>query len=92
MFKSLKDSIQKYSKSNNMLHSNQLEKVSNIWIEIVGNHISKNTQVKFIKNKTLFIETATPVWRNELELQKETIYQKLLTKIGQTTIKEIRFI
>ena len=71
---------------------NETITIEKIWDEIVGDPIKKNTEIISFKNKTLIIKTSTPVWRNEISLQKTTILKKLQTKISQNKIKLIKLI
>ena len=94
MFKSLKEAIDIYSKKKNLSINLDLEEISRAWKEAVGERVYMNAQVKFVKNQRLFIQTTTPVWRAELDLQKEIIIKKLIGCLRTETvsIKEIKFI
>ena len=50
------------------------------WKKIVGNEVSKNTELIKIENKTLFIRCLSPVWKSELQYQKKEIIKKIKTK------------
>ena len=41
------------------------------WKQIVGKEISKKTELVKIENKTLFIKCSSPVWKTELQYQKQ---------------------
>ena len=64
------------------------QKALEIWSEIVGETVSKNTEPISIEHGILNIKTTTPVWRQELQFQKKKIIEKLNKKL----IKDIRFI
>ena len=68
------------------------QKALEIWPEIVGKTVSKNTEPISIEHGILSIKTTTPVWRQELQFQKKQIIEKLNKKLNKTLIKDIRFI
>ena len=63
-----------------------------IWGQIVGEPIKKNTEIISFKNQTLKIKVSTPVWRNEIALQKTTILKKIQNKTSINKIKSIKLI
>jgi predicted nucleic acid-binding Zn ribbon protein len=88
----LKEILNKYFQGKELKKINETIAIEKIWNEIVGDAIKKNTKIISFKNKTLIIKTSTPVWRNEISLQKTTILKKLQTKISQNKIKLIKLI
>ena len=68
------------------------QKALEIWSEIVGETVSKNTEPISIEHGILNIKTTTPVWRQELQFQKKKIIEKLNKKLNKKLIKDIRFI
>ncbi len=62
------------------------------WEEAVGEVIAANTEPVEVQFGKLIVKTATPVWRQELQLQKRDILEKLNNTIGKNAIKEIQFI
>ncbi len=53
------------------------------WKKIVGEKISKKTELVKIEKTTLFIKCKNPTWKTELQYQKK----ELLEKISETTNK-----
>lgn len=92
MAQELKEILNKYFQGKELKKINETITIEKIWDEIVGDPIKKNTEIISFKNKTLIIKTSTPVWRNEISLQKTTILKKLQTKISQNKIKLIKLI
>lgn len=92
MAQELKEILNKYFQGKELKKINETIAIEKIWNEIVGDAIKKNTKIISFKNKTLIIKTSTPVWRNEISLQKTTILKKLQTKISQNKIKLIKLI
>lgn len=61
-----------------------------VWREVVGDKISQNVETKEIRNGVLFLEAKTPVWRNEIQLIKNNIINKLNKKLKNNIIKDLR--
>ena len=57
--------------------------LQNKWNIILGSKIANATKVVKIQNKTLYIKSKNPTWKNELQYQKKEI----LKKINQQTNK-----
>jgi predicted nucleic acid-binding Zn ribbon protein len=62
------------------------------WEEVVGRKISKNTEPQSVEHGTLTVSVSNPAWRQELIFKKKEIIKQLNKKIGENTIKELRFI
>ena len=82
----------------NFLEKNGLEKGVNqnksieLWPEIVGEKISKNTEPQTVESGTLIIKTKNSAWRQELIFKQSEILESINKKLGKNTIKAIRFI
>jgi len=61
------------------------------WEEIVGDHIAKAAGAVKITQGILFVHVQTSTWRNELLLRKQEIIAKLNERLGNDTVKDIRF-
>ena len=64
----------------------------NIWNEIVGETVAKNTEPDRVEHGVIIIKVSSPTWRQELYFQKKEIIQKINNKIGKSVIRDIRFI
>ena len=62
------------------------------WKEVVGEKISKSTEPQGVEHGTLTVSVSNPTWRQELVFKKKEIIKELNKKIGENTIKEVRFI
>ena len=62
------------------------------WEVVVGKKISENTEVQGVEHGTLTVSVSNPAWRQELLFKKKEIIEQLNKKIGENTIKEVRFI
>ena len=92
MAEKLKEILENYLNGESFKEINETITLENAWKEVVGNLINKNTQIISFKNKTLTVKTTTPVWRNELFLQKKNILEKIKTKLKKNKINEIKLI
>ena len=63
-----------------------------LWNEVVGEKISKNTEAISVEHGILTVNVSNPTWRQELVFKQQEIIKQLNTKLGQNTIKEVRFI
>ena len=63
-----------------------------VWDEVVGENIAENTSAEKIEHGTLTVKVENSSWRQELVFKKKEIIEKLNSKLGKKTIKEIRFI
>ena len=61
-----------------------------IWEEVVGRSVAKNCTPEEVKHGILIVRASTPVWRNEIAIKKKEILEKLNTKLGKKTIKDMR--
>ncbi|MCH2447337.1 MAG: DUF721 domain-containing protein [Candidatus Marinimicrobia bacterium] len=61
-----------------------------IWEEVVGRSVAKNCTPEEVKHGILIVRALTPVWRNEIAIKKKEILEKLNTKLGKETIKDMR--
>ena len=64
----------------------------NIWNEIVGDTVAKNTQPDRVEHGVIIVKVSSPTWRQELYFQKKEIIQKINNTIGKNVIRDIRFI
>jgi len=63
-----------------------------IWAEVVGQSVAKNTEPESVEHGVMIVKTETPTWRQELLFQKKQIIEKLNKKLNKKVIKDIRFI
>jgi len=83
--------IKNFLKKSGLNSGVEQQKALKLWGEIVGDSISKNTEPMSIKNGTMIIKTTNPVWKQELQIQKAEIIEKLNHRLKKNIIKEIRF-
>ena len=89
--KSIKNLLSDYFKGSDFKEINETINLNKSWNKIVGNTISKNTEIESIKNGKITIKTTNPIWRNELTFQKEDLLNRLKKEEPEINIKEIEF-
>ena len=68
------------------------QKAIDLWEEVVGQKIKENTEPLEVQFGILTVKTKNPVWRQELQIQKEDIIKSINKKLVKTMIKDLRFI
>ncbi|MAV69249.1 MAG: hypothetical protein CMG04_00340 [Candidatus Marinimicrobia bacterium] len=63
-----------------------------IWAEVVGHKIAENSEAQSIDAGVIIVRTKTPAWRQELQLQKPQIINKINEALTKKIIKDIRFV
>ena len=63
-----------------------------MWDKIVEPKVRKNTEATTIESGVLTVKSTNAVWRQELQLKKRKIIEKLNKKIGKEIVKDIRFL
>jgi len=61
------------------------------WESVMGKTVARYTSNLYIQNSTLFVETSSPIVRNELLMMKEEIRVRLNEVAGSELIKAIIF-
>tara|TARA_Y100000996_G_scaffold266376_1_gene209599 strand:- start:821 stop:1096 length:276 start_codon:yes stop_codon:yes gene_type:complete len=67
-------------------------KALSIWADVVGDKIAENSDPQSIDAGVLIVRTKTPAWRQELQLQKPQIINKINEALTKKLIKDIRFV
>jgi len=62
------------------------------WGKIVGEKISKNTEVVSVEGGVLIIKAKNSAWRQELQIQKIDILNSINKEPAKKLIKDIRFV
>ena len=69
---------------------NELDLIKS-WESVMGKTVMRYTGNLYIQNNTLFVETTSPIVRNELLMMKEEIRVRLNEVAGKELIKTIIF-
>ncbi len=88
---SLSDVLKSYVQENNLGRKlSELDLIKS-WEEVMGKTVARYTGNLYIQNSTLFVETTSPIVRNELLMMKEEIRLRLNEVVGKELIKTIVF-
>ena len=68
------------------------QKAIDLWGDVVGQKIKENTEPLEVRFGIMTVKTKNPVWRQELQIQKEDIIKSINKKLVKTMIKDLRFI
>ncbi|BBE19606.1 Zn-ribbon-containing, possibly RNA-binding protein and truncated derivatives [Aquipluma nitroreducens] len=83
--------LKSYVQENNLERKlNELDLIKS-WESVMGKTVSRYTGNLYIQNSTLFVETTSPIVRNELLMMKEEIRVRLNEVVGEELIKAIIF-
>ena len=83
--------LKNYVQENNLERKmNELDLIKS-WESVMGKTVSRYTGNLYIQNSTLFVETTSPIVRNELLMMKEEIRVRLNEVVGEELIKTIIF-
>lgn len=63
-----------------------------VWADLLGKPIAMRTTALFLKKSTLFLKIESAPLKNELWLAKDKLIEKINEKMGNSTIKEIKFL
>ena len=61
------------------------------WAEIVGAEIARHSEAVALEDGVLLVRTEGSVWAQELSLLKPRIQESLNARLGEDSVKEIRF-
>ena len=89
--KTLKEILSNYLKGVDFKDINTSINLERSWKKIVGETISKKTEIISCKNGKIIIKTTNPVWRNELTFQKHDLLIKIKKEEPELNITEIIF-
>lgn len=62
-----------------------------VWDEVVGEYIAKQTQPESIRDNKLFVRVSTLPWIRQLESLKQMIIERLNRRVGKRVLKEVQF-
>jgi predicted nucleic acid-binding Zn ribbon protein len=62
-----------------------------LWEKVVDERVGKQTEAIKIRNRTLYVSTATPAWAQELSFLKREIVKKFNAEAGKDVIRDIKF-
>jgi len=62
------------------------------WPDVVGPQIARRTEVDGLKFHTAVIKVSTAMWIQELNLMKPQILARLRERLGEDTVRDLRFV
>jgi len=88
---SISSVLKSYVQENNLERKlNELDLIKS-WESVMGKTVARYTGNIYIQKSTLFVETTSPIVRNELLMMKEEIRVRLNEVVGEELIKAIIF-
>ncbi|OQY43420.1 MAG: hypothetical protein B6240_12410 [Desulfobacteraceae bacterium 4572_87] len=60
-----------------------------VWKDVVGQTYAENSQPSKIRKKELTVTVSNSIWLQELTFYKETILEKINTKLGRKAVDSI---
>ena len=86
---SMADVLKEYRKDMNIDNKLKELELINSWEEIAGQAIARRTTKLYIKERTLVIHLSSTVVRNELQMNKSTLVQRLNEMAGEKLIDAV---
>ncbi len=62
-----------------------------LWGQVVDERVSRNSEAVKIRNKVLYVNTATSTWAQELTFLKREIIKRFNQKAGEEAVRDIKF-
>ena len=90
--RTLKNALHALIKKNGIEKPIDQSRTLSAWQEIVGKKAGENTEATGIESGILTIRSSNPVWRQELQLIKTDLINKLNGETGKITVKDIKFL
>jgi hypothetical protein len=63
----------------------------NVWNSVVGEHVARQAQPEFMRNRILFVKVSSSPWMQQLYYMSKGIMEALNKRLGSHVIEEIRF-
>ncbi len=70
----------------------EYQRLLDAWPQVVGERIADVSKAERIQNGVMVVKVESPVWRNELALEKERILSMLQEQTGSKSVVDIRFV
>jgi predicted nucleic acid-binding Zn ribbon protein len=88
-FQSVGDAIQELLKTFHIKNKFDETTIVNLWPELVGKTIAKNTKKVVIRDKVLFVEFSSPSVKHNFSLYKSKVLEIFKEKFGAGILQEI---
>jgi predicted nucleic acid-binding Zn ribbon protein len=88
--KSIGDVLSEYFKENTFLRTKIAEhRAVAAWRELLGTGVNKYTKNVYLKRNTLYVQLSSSVLRAELQMNKESLIEKLNEAAGMPIVYDI---
>ena len=67
-------------------------RLAKVWPEVVGDGISRRTEIVSLKFHTAVVKVSGAMWIQELNLMRSQILERLRDKLGYTVVRDLRFV
>jgi predicted nucleic acid-binding Zn ribbon protein len=88
---SLSDIIKEYVKANQIERKLKEVDVVESWENLLGKSVANYTRNIYIRNKVLYVEISSSVFKHEIFLMREEIVRKINEKEGEEIVRTIIF-
>ncbi|MCR4769316.1 MAG: DUF721 domain-containing protein [Bacteroidaceae bacterium] len=88
---SIGDIIKRYLRSEGLETPLNQRKLINSWSDVMGQAINKYTKEIYISNQTLYVKLSSPILRQELMMQRQSIVKRLNEAVKAQVITDIVF-
>lgn len=85
----LGDALKQFVQNSKLKNGIRAAQIEEVWLELMGNTISKYTDKIYIFDQKLFIETSVGPLKNELGFQKQQIIERVNEKMGEKIITDV---
>lgn len=85
----LGDALKQFIQNSKLKNGIRAAQIEEVWLELMGNTISKYTDKIYIFDQKLFIETSVGPLKNELGFQKQQIIERVNEKMGEKIITDV---
>ena len=85
----LGDALKQFVQNSKLKNGIRAAQIEEVWLELMGNTIAKQTDKIYIFDQKLFIETSVGPLKNELGFQKQQIIERVNEKMGEKIITDV---
>lgn len=89
---SIQDLMQNFIKENNLSKGMQKLKIKEAWTKMMGPGVATHTTSVRLQNKTLIIQLASSVLRQELSYGKDKIIKMMNEELGEELITKVMLV
>ncbi len=87
---SLGDAIRAFLQKNGLDDEVRIRKALDSWEELMGAPVARNTEKVWVEKGVLYVKVSHPTWRQELNLQRQKIAERMNEAMGKPLVREVR--